>query len=71
MESEDKWELLIMLIVLVLASFVAGALMARQAYSGEHQPRSEREERVGWACWQDEWADTREAQRRYLEQKQR
>lgn len=35
---------------------------------GERAAR-ERRERVEWRCWHDEWADTREAQRRYLEQR--
>lgn len=67
MESEDKLASIV-LVALILA-FAACAITAMLTDGGEHQPRSEREERVGWACWHDEWADTREAQRRYLEQR--
>lgn len=69
MESEDKLAAIV-LVALILA-FAACAITAMLTDGGAQQQRSEKEERVGWACWQDEWADTREAQRRYLEQRQR
>ena len=67
MESEDKLAAIV-LVALILA-FTACAITAMLTDSGEQQPRTEREERVGWACWHEEWADTRESQRRYLEQR--
>ena len=69
MESEDKLASIV-LVALILA-FAACAITAMLTDGGAQQQRTEREERVGWACWQDEWADTRESQRRYLEQRQR
>ena len=67
MESEDKLAAIV-LVALILA-LTACAITAMLTDSGEQQPRTEREERVGWACWHEEWADTRESQRRYLEQR--
>ncbi len=66
MESEDKLAAIV-LVALILA-FAACAIVAMLTDGGE-QPRTEKEERIGWACWHDEWADTRESQRRYLEQR--
>ena len=64
MESEDK--LTAIVLVALFFAFAACAIAAMLTDGGE-QPRTEREERIGWECWHDEWADTREAQRRYLE----
>ena len=69
MESEDKLTAIV-LVALILASTVI-AITAMLTKGGAQQQRTEKEERIGWACWHDEWADTREAQLRYLEQRQR
>ena len=63
MESEDK--LIAIVLVAMIVAFAACVIVALLTDSGEQQPRSEREERIDWACWHDEWADTRA----YLEQK--
>ena len=68
MESEDK--LTAIVLVALFFAFAACAIAAMLTSGGERQ-RTEKEERIGWACWHDEWADTREAQLRYLEQRQR
>lgn len=67
MESEDKLAAIV-LVALILA-FAACAITAMLTDGGAQQPRTEREERVGWACWHDEWADTRAAQERYLRER--
>lgn len=68
MESDDK--LIAIIVVAIVLSFAACAITAMITDSRDRrqeQRRAEKEEAVGWHCWEDEWADTRAAQRYYLE----
>ena len=51
---------------LVMAALVVGMVHEVSAKSGRNAAEAERRERVEWACWCDEWADTRAAQEKYL-----
>ena len=60
--------LLVALMGCAAVAAAAAVVCGEGPTEGERAAR-ERRERVEWRCWQDEWADTRAAQERYLEER--
>ena len=58
-------KLSVVFVVVAVAAAAAAVVCGEGPTEGERAAR-ERRERVEWRCWQDEWADTRAAQERYL-----
>ena len=56
-------------IALLVVMLVEGTVFEAGVKHGKNAAEAERRERVEWACWCDQWADTRAAQERYLRER--
>lgn len=67
----DVLSVVFAVVAVVAAAMAVAVVVCGQRPTQRERAEAERRERVEWACWCDEWADTRAAQERFLERRGR
>lgn len=65
----DKLKVVFAVLSVVLMALALAIAVADKSERSKRKAEAERKARVEYRCWCDEWADAREAQAKYLEER--